>query len=198
MLYRLIGKRHFGWGQRRGGGSRPKRPKTTKGIAMEPFRNREPAKGAQLAKRATAVAGVGAAVGRPAKQGPASPMASCLPPRSAMADPAGPDVWGDVLSLHIADCGGEDVVSYAERSIIRRIATITTELEWIEQDFKSSRKGPTAEQLDLYLRGSNNLRRLLETIGLERRCRDVTPTLSEYLAQRVDDDHADVEIEGGQ
>jgi hypothetical protein len=93
----------------------------------------------------------------------------------------------DLLSLHIADLGGEDVVSYAERSIIRRVATITTELEWIEQSFKSSRKGPTAEQLDLYLRGSNNLRRLLEAIGLERRSRDVTPTLSEYLMQRVDD-----------
>jgi hypothetical protein len=165
---------------------------------MEPFRNREPANGAQLAKRATAVAGVGAAVGRPAKQ--RSRVTNGKLFATTVRD--GRSGWSrrlaDVLSLHIADCGGEDVVSYAERSIIRRIATITTELEWIEQDFKSSRKGPTAEQLDLYLRGSNNLRRLLEAIGLERRCRDVTPTLSEYLAQRVDDDHADVEIEGGQ
>jgi hypothetical protein len=101
---------------------------------------------------------------------------------------------GDLLELHISDLGGQDVVTHAERSIIRRIATITTELEWIEQSFKSSRKGPTPEQLDLYLRGSNNLRRLLEAIGLERRSRDVTPTLSQYLMQR-DDAEADIEIE---
>jgi hypothetical protein len=90
---------------------------------------------------------------------------------------------GDLLALHISDLGGEDVVSNAERSIIRRIATITTELEWIEQAFKSSRKGPTTEQLDLYLRGSNNLRRLLEAIGLQRRSRDVTPTFEDIRAE---------------
>jgi hypothetical protein len=96
---------------------------------------------------------------------------------------------GDLLELHIADLGGQDVVSNAERSIIRRIATISVELEWIEQSFKSSRKGPTTEQLDLYFRGSNNLRRLLEAIGLQRRSRDVTPSLSEYL-QHIDDDES--------
>jgi hypothetical protein len=90
---------------------------------------------------------------------------------------------GDLLDLHIGDLGGQDVVSNAERSIIRRIATISVELEWIEQSFKSSRKGPTTEQLDLYLRGSNNLRRLLEAIGLERRSRDVTPTLEDIAAE---------------
>jgi hypothetical protein len=41
-----------------------------------------------------------------------------------------------------------------------------------------------AEDLDLYLRASNNLRRLLETVGLQRRPRDVTlPSLREYLAK---------------
>ncbi len=103
---------------------------------------------------------------------------------------------GDLLELHIGDLGGQDIVSNAERSIIRRIATITVELEWIEQAFKSSRKGPTTEQLDLYLRGSNNLRRLLEAIGLERRSRDVTPLLQDYLTQRsATEDQAEIEIE---
>jgi hypothetical protein len=145
---------------------------------MEPLAKREPANGTPSTKRATGV-------GLPAKQ------------RSRVTNGAlfgatirdGRSGWsrrlGDLLSLHIADLGGQDVVSNAERSLIRRIATISVELEWIEQSFKSSRKGPTTEQLDLYLRGSNNLRRLLEAIGLERRARDVTPTL-EDIAEEIE------------
>jgi hypothetical protein len=37
-------------------------------------------------------------------------------------------------------------------------------------------------QLDQYQRVSNTLRRLLESLGLERRQRDVTPTVTEYVA----------------
>ena len=36
-------------------------------------------------------------------------------------------------------------------------------------------------QLDLYQRTAGNLRRLLEAVGLERRSRDITPTLADYL-----------------
>ncbi|SIO49705.1 hypothetical protein SAMN05443247_06524 [Bradyrhizobium erythrophlei] len=88
----------------------------------------------------------------------------------------------DLLALHIADLGGPDVISAGERSICRRIAAITVELEWIEQQsFALSKHGPTAEQLDLYFRGANNLRRLLESVGLKRVARDVTPLLQDYL-----------------
>ena len=77
-----------------------------------------------------------------------------------------------------------DIVSAAERSIIRRIATITVELEWIEQQkFALSRNGPSAEDLDLYLRGSNSLRRLLESIGLRRVAKDITPTLDDIVRE---------------
>jgi hypothetical protein len=98
---------------------------------------------------------------------------------------------GDLLDMHIADLGGQDVISNAERSIVRRIATISVELEWIEQSFKSSRTGPKTEELDLYFRGSNNLRRLLEAIGLQRRSRDVTPTLRDYLNDQTASDAID-------
>jgi hypothetical protein len=36
--------------------------------------------------------------------------------------------------------------------------------------------------LDLYQRTAGGLRRLLEAIGIQRRPRDVTPTLDQYLA----------------
>jgi len=49
----------------------------------------------------------------------------------------------------------------------------------------------------LYLRGANSLRRLLESIGLKRVARDVTPLLQDYLAERsaAAEDPADVEVE---
>ena len=39
--------------------------------------------------------------------------------------------------------------------------------------------------IDEFQRTSNSLRRLCESIGLERRARDVTPDLQTYLAQKV-------------
>jgi hypothetical protein len=105
-----------------------------------------------------------------------------------MAD--GRSAWArrlrDVMVQHITDLGGEEAVSAAERSICRRIATITTEMELLEKRFALSKKGgASADDFDLYLRAANSLRRLLETIGLQRRSRDVT-SLSDYLRQQTD------------
>jgi hypothetical protein len=92
----------------------------------------------------------------------------------------------DVIAAHTADIGGDDCVSEAERSIIRRIAVLTTELERLEAKFAGA--GEASERdLDLYIRGSGSLRRLLEVIGLQRRPRDVTPapTLAELLEREA-------------
>jgi hypothetical protein len=87
----------------------------------------------------------------------------------------------DVMELHISDLGGTDVMSEAEHSIVRRAATITIELERLEAKFSA---GEAVDgDLDLYQRGANSLRRLLETVGLERRARDVTPDLKTYLKE---------------
>lgn len=87
----------------------------------------------------------------------------------------------DLISLHVSDLGGDDVVSEAERSIVRRIATLTVELERLESVFAVAGEARAA-QLDLYQRTAGNLRRLLESIGLERRARNVTPSVAEYVA----------------
>ena len=39
----------------------------------------------------------------------------------------------------------------------------------------------SAAQLDLYQRTANSLRRLLEAIGLQRRSKNITPTVSDYI-----------------
>ena len=88
----------------------------------------------------------------------------------------------DVFSLHISDLGGFDAISEAQTSICRRAAVITCELEKLECALAQSEK-PDAGLADLYSRLSNTLRRLLESIGLERRARDVTPSLSKLLTE---------------
>ncbi|WP_247452396.1 hypothetical protein [Bradyrhizobium sp. 174] len=100
-----------------------------------------------------------------------------------------------MLELHVSDLGGEDAVSAAERSIVRRAATITLELELLEKRFALSPNGAAADDFDLYLRAANSLRRHLETLGLKRIARDVTPTLAQYLKAR-ETATADEEIEG--
>jgi hypothetical protein len=78
----------------------------------------------------------------------------------------------DVLAEHIADLGGVDNVSAAERSIIRRACVLTVELERLEKSFALAGEA-SADEIDLYQRTANSLRRLLEAVGLRRRARDV-------------------------
>jgi hypothetical protein len=79
----------------------------------------------------------------------------------------------DIIAAHLSDLGGKDNTSAAERSIIRRIAVLTTELEMLEKNFATSGQADP-DALDLYVRASGNLRRLLEAIGLQRRAKEVT------------------------
>ena len=81
----------------------------------------------------------------------------------------------DLLALHLGDLGGADVASEAEKAIARRAACLIVELEQLEQKF-ATQGASEGGQLDQYQRVSNTLRRLLESLGLERRQRDVTPT----------------------
>lgn len=86
----------------------------------------------------------------------------------------------DLIELYVGDLGGADNTSEAERSILRRAATLTVELERMEKMFATQGEA-SAEALDVYSRVAANLRRMLEATGLRRRTRDVTPTLDQYL-----------------
>jgi hypothetical protein len=89
----------------------------------------------------------------------------------------------DLIGLHLSDLGGEDMASEAERSIVRRVATLTVELERMETAFALAGEAQP-EQLELYQRVASTMRRLLEAIGIKRVPRNVTPTLEQYLANR--------------
>jgi hypothetical protein len=107
----------------------------------------------------------------------------------------GRTVWArrcrDLIRLHIADLGGEAEISEAERSLVRRAATLATELERLEAQFAAA-GAADPDTLDLYGRQAGTLKRILEGLGLKRRprecpqgCgpRDVTPDLKTYAAQ---------------
>ena len=83
----------------------------------------------------------------------------------------------ELIADHMADFGGVDNCSAAERSIIRRACVLTVELERLELKFAVANQA-SSDELDLYQRTAGNLRRLLEAVssGLStRRARDITP-----------------------
>jgi hypothetical protein len=85
----------------------------------------------------------------------------------------------DLYASFIADAGGDDAVTEAQRAILRRASVLATELERIESVFAANGKADAGD-LDLYGKTSAVLSRLLEKVGLERRPRDVTPTITEF------------------
>ena len=86
----------------------------------------------------------------------------------------------DLIELHVDDIGGLEVTSEAQRSLIRRIAVLEVEAEYLETAF--AQRNASGKQYDLYLRIAGLLKRLYELIGIERRARDITPHLKDYLA----------------
>jgi hypothetical protein len=83
------------------------------------------------------------------------------------------------LQDHLSDIPN---ASIAERSILRRSAVLEVELERMETGFALAGEA-SAEDLDIYARVAANLRRLLESVGLERRQRDISVDPLDYVRQ---------------
>jgi hypothetical protein len=78
----------------------------------------------------------------------------------------------DVIADLTNDRAGD--TSAAVMNLIRRAAVMSTELEQLEVKFATAGHAQ-ANDLDLYTRTSGNLRRILESIGLQRGARDISP-----------------------
>ena len=90
--------------------------------------------------------------------------------------------WRDLVELHVSDCGGAAAVSEAMISLCRRVAAIEVQLEQMEARMS---EGDLTVDLDLYNRLAGNLRRMLESIGLQRVARPVndgSQALSDYFS----------------
>lgn len=75
------------------------------------------------------------------------------------------------------DLGGSDRLSIAERQLVQRAAVLGAILEsqeaaWLAGD---------GIDFNTYLPALNAQRRVMESLGLQRRQHDVTPSLSDYL-----------------
>jgi hypothetical protein len=86
----------------------------------------------------------------------------------------------DLVLGHVSDLGGADQLSEAQFSLIRRAAAIECELERLDARLSIGE----SIDLDSYGRCAGHLRRLFETLGVERKPRDVTPSLDQYLAMK--------------
>jgi hypothetical protein len=85
----------------------------------------------------------------------------------------------DILASHLSD---KPDATAAEAAIIRRAAVLIVELERLERQFALAGEADPFT-LDLYGRVAGNMRRLLESVGLERRAKDIGPSLSDILRE---------------
>src|SRR5262245_21283795 len=83
--------------------------------------------------------------------------------------------YQDILSQLTSDLGGDP--SEAQSIIARRATTLAV---WCEQAEAKAAGGETLN-IGEFTTATNTLRRLLLDLGLERRMRDITPTIDAYL-----------------
>jgi hypothetical protein len=78
--------------------------------------------------------------------------------------------YRDLIAGHVSDLGGVSALSEAQLSLVKRASAIECELEQLEGKLSMGHQ----VDLDSYGRAASHLRRILETLGLERRAIDVT------------------------
>jgi hypothetical protein len=89
------------------------------------------------------------------------------------------DLVGDIS----ADLGGASLLSEGQRQLIRRAAMLSAECE--RQEALAAR-GEAEFNCELYGTMCDRLGRLFGRLGLERKQRDVTPTLGDYLQAKAE------------
>ena len=76
----------------------------------------------------------------------------------------------DLVLGHVSDLGGRLAMSEAQLALCKRAAGLECELEQMEGRMSLGQE----INLDSYGRAASHLRRILESLGLERKARDVT------------------------
>ena len=89
-----------------------------------------------------------------------------------------------LIGNHISDLGGPTNISHSEQMLVTRASMMCLLAEMQEQEFIASNMKLSANELTTYLHLSGSLGRILSTLGLQRRSKDVTPDLQTYLRQR--------------
>jgi hypothetical protein len=79
--------------------------------------------------------------------------------------------YHDLVAGHISDLGGHEALSEAKLSLVRRASAIECELEQMEGRLSQGEK----IDLDVFTRSASRLRRIFETLGIERQARTIVP-----------------------
>lgn len=87
----------------------------------------------------------------------------------------------DLVNAFIADMGGLDRCSEIRLGLLRRLAATTVQAEMLEARMVN---GEAIDIATLCTLASTTVR-LSQRLGLERRTRDVTPSLNQYLTGRT-------------
>ncbi|HEY8033221.1 MAG TPA: hypothetical protein VIF02_12810 [Methylocella sp.] len=87
----------------------------------------------------------------------------------------------DILEQIECDVGGHESLSEGQKQLCRRAATLSFTAECMEVDAVSGK----AFDIDLFGQLTDRLGRCLQRLGLERKTKDVTPTLQSYLATKA-------------
>jgi hypothetical protein len=90
----------------------------------------------------------------------------------------------DIVSLIISDLGGPAELTETPRQIVTRIATMAV---WCETQDAQVADGKEID-ISLYQTVANSLRRLCETLGLERVSKDITPDIATYSRMAAEAD----------
>ena len=85
----------------------------------------------------------------------------------------------DLVVGHVQDMGGRDMLSEAQLALCKRAAGLECELEQMEGRMSQG----IEVDLDRYGRAASHLRRILESLGLERKPKDIGPTLGDLLRE---------------
>jgi len=88
----------------------------------------------------------------------------------------------DLVAMHSHDLSphGPEHLTVAQQQLIRRIVSLEVQLEVMEGRMID---GDRTVDIEIFARISSHLRRMLETLGLARVKKDVTPTLGDIVAK---------------
>jgi hypothetical protein len=89
----------------------------------------------------------------------------------------------DLIADHLSDLGGLATTTISEQALVRRAAMLILQCEMLEAKWAANDGQASEKSLIVYQRTASALRRILQTLGLKRGSRDVTPSLDVYLAQ---------------
>ena len=90
-------------------------------------------------------------------------------------------LYGQAVADVVSDLGGDDNVSRAELELVRRAAGLSVLAALAESRLLAGEDMDISELVSV----GNAQRRILATLGLQRRAVDTTPDLQTYLARKA-------------